>query len=466
MTYQPPANLRKVKIPVLTHTCPEAGGRTRTKHPRARLERWGILRDLLVDRWANRDASDEEVLGRHLGSLSSLEADLVRRMYLNVQRIFPIPDDAEVNLDGHNINFDDPDMGITTSVYLTASVTYQDGTTEHIRLKTGRSPSTGEEAAVLWHGAAEEDSFVDLMAWSGELEPIEPPSDVETTLASMVATSAVLNRSGIRPGSGCVWCERTAACGAFPAPKVVPTNARTLNLTKTDIETLDRCHRRVAWRRVHGIPRDDGEEMDLGGAVSQGRLLHSLIQMAELADNPEAAAADFLASVPPSEVADLATLWEKHRHLMDAEQLTARMTEFPVGLTLVEGERAATRGATVIAFLDMTARDSQEAPVAVEIKSGSPVDTSIEDDLYAVGMRRWIGEEQPVVIHRHYVGWSPPRCEVVTYSPDEVEQAAARLADRVRPVHDWDWEDPLEPRFAVGSWCTGCEFRATCEAYR
>lgn len=466
LSYVPTANLRKVKIPVLTHTCPEAGGRTRTKHPRARLERWSILRDLLVDVWSNPGTPSEDVVARHLGALSPLEADLIRRMYLNVSRIFPIPDGAEVDLEGQSITFDHGEQGITTSVYLTVSVTHEDGSTEHVRLKTGRAPSTTEEAAVLWRSAEEGDGFFDLMAWSGELESIEPPSDLEVVLEDMVVKSPVLTRSGVRPGPACVWCERTATCGAFPAPRVAPSNARTVNLTKTDIEALERCQRRVAWRRVHGVPRDDGEEVDLGAAISQGRLFHRLVQMAELSDDQPAAVTDYLRAVPPSEASDLAVMWDKHRELMEIEGLTARAAEFPVGLTLLEGERAEMRGVTLIAFIDLTARTAIDQPVAVEIKSGSPAETGVEDDLYAVGMRRWIGAGQPVVIHRHYVGWSPPQCEVVEMAPDEIDAAAQRLAERVQPIYGWDWEDPLQPEYRVGGWCNGCEFKATCEAYR
>ena len=281
-----------------------------------------------------------------------------------------------------------------------------------------------------------------------------------------MAGSPALTRTGIRPGPACVWCERAATCGAYPAARTVPTNARTLNLTKTDIEGMDRCHRRVAWRRVHGIPRDDGEEADLSQAVSQGRMFHRLVQMAELADDQAAAVVDFLRGVAPSEAADLAVMWDKHRELMESEGLTARMTEFPVGLTLLEGERSQMVGATLIAFVDMTARSGDGQPVAVEIKSGSAAETAVEDDLYAVGMRRWIGEDVPVVIHRHFIGWSRPECETITVQPDEIEAAVQRLAGRVATAYGWDWEDPLQPAYTLGPWCGGCEFRTTCESYR
>lgn len=465
MTYRPVANLRKLKLHALTHPCPEAGGRSKTKQPRVRLERWGILRDLLVDSWSNPDHNQEDLLQRHLGALSPLESDLLRRMYLNVTRIFPIPSDATVDLEGRSVPYDDHEAGVTTSVYLALSVTHGDGTVEHARLKTGRSSSTPEEAAVLWADAEEGETFVDLMAWPGEVEPIEPPSDIEQRLQELIETSPALHRSGVRPGPRCVWCPRTAVCGAYPADRVVPSNARTLNLTKTDVETLSQCHRRVAWRRVHGIPRDDGDDVDAPESISQGRLFHAMISASEGQDDPEAAAADFLHGVPPSELADLQLMWDNHRALLEAEGLAVRTTEFPVGFTLLEGERAETQGVTVIGYVDLTARDATGGPVAVEIKTGNPGDTDVEDDLYAVGMRRWI-DQDTVVIHRHHVRPTPAECEVITMSPLDTEAAKQRLGERVSAVHGWDWEDPLQPRFTVGPWCGGCEYRITCEAYR
>lgn len=457
-------NYRKLKVADLAHPCPEAGGRSRTRQPRGRLDRWMILRDLLADAWANPGIGRVELLDRHLGSLSPLEADLIRRMFLNVERIFPVQD-AEIDLEGASIAFDDDRAGVTTSVHVTFRVTHADGSVEMVRLKTGRSSSSTEEAAVLWAGAEEGETFTDLMAWPGEVEELPVPSDLEDRLRVLVEESPALQASGVRPGPACVWCARAALCGAFPSDRIVPTSARTVNLTKTDVEGLGQCRRRVAWRRVHGIPRDDGDD-DASPAVSQGRLLHALVAAAESSDTPTDTVTDFLLGVAPSEVADMRMMWEHHRHLMDAEGIGVRRLEFPVGLTILEGERADIHGVTIIGFLDMTARDAAGRPVAVEIKTGSPGDTEIEDDLYAVGLRRWIGPDDPIVIHRHYVRPSPPVCETVELESGVADLATERLRRRVAVVSEWDWEDPLAVHPSVGPWCGGCEFRLTCESYR
>lgn len=469
MTARRVPNLRKIKLHALAHPCPEAGGRTRTVQPEARLERWQILRDLIVDAWANPDEPRADVLDRHLSSLSPIEADLVRKMFLNTERILPIPADATVDTDGRTVSHDDPDAGITTTVHLTFTIDHPDGTVEHVRLKTGRRPSTTDEAAVVWAEAEEGETFSDLMAWPGEMEPIEAPSDLEARLRRLVESSPALTRTGVRPGTSCVWCSRSAMCGAFPADRVVPTNARTITLTKTDVEDLERCHRRVAWRRVHGIPRDDGDELDSPSRASRGRLFHAMLAAAHRDDgddDPDAAAERHLDGVPPSEVSDLRALWDEHRRLLDRDGLTVRSSEFPVGVTVLEGEGADVRGVTIIGFVDLTARDAAGGPVAVEVKTGSPSDTRVEDDLYAAGMRRWIGEDRPLVIHRHGVRPGHGECEVVEVSPEDLDDATDRLARRVSPVHDWDWDDPLHPRHQVGPWCGTCEFRVTCEAHR
>ncbi len=466
MTYRPTANLRKMALSQLSHPCPEAGGRAHTKRPRAALDRWKILRDLLVDAWSNPEQDSDVVSRRHLEALSPLERDLIRRMFLNAVRVLSFPPGSEPDLEGRTVTFDSEEEGVTTGVYLTFSIEYDDGTVEHVRLKTGRSSSTPEEAAVLWRSAEEGETFSDLMAWPGEVEPILPPSDLEQRLHDLVEEAPALHRSGVRPGPVCVWCERSALCGAYPADRVVPTSARTLSLTKTDIEDLDNCQRRVAWRRVYGIPRDDGDDVEASLPLSQGRLFHSLVASAEAADDPEAAAADFLGGVPPSELADLQTMWERHRSLLHSEGLNVRTTEFPVGATLLEGERAETRGVTVIGFVDITARDGGGGPVAVELKTGGHGETGVEDDLYTIGMGRWIDPDQPVVIHRHFVRQDPPVCEVVTVLPGDRSAAHDRLRRRVTVAHGWEWEDPLQPSYTVGPWCGGCEYRVTCESYR
>lgn len=457
-------NYRQVKVADLVHPCPAAGARTRTRQPRASLDRWKVLRDLLAEAWGSPGTDPADILDRHLSALSRLEADLVRRMFLNVQRIFPLPDGAEVDLEGTALTFDHDGSGISTAVHTTLSLAYPDGTTEHVRLKTGRAASSPEEAAVMWSAAEEGESFTDLMAWVGEVEPVPRPSAVEARLESLIDRASRLDSGEVRPGAACVWCRRAALCGAFPADRVVPTTARIINLTKTDIEVLDRCHRRVAWRRVHAIPRDDGEEEGVAGAAA-GRLFHSLVAAVEGSDRPEDTLSDFLLGVPPSEVAEMAMMWDHHRQLMESEGIVARRAEFPVGLTLLEGERADLHGVTIIGFVDLTARDAGGRPVAVELKTGSPGDTTVEDDLYAVGMSRWV-DGGPTVIHRHYVRPSPPVCEMVELDPATLEGPRQRLRSRVAPVHEWDWEDPLAVGYSVGPWCGGCEFRTTCESYR
>lgn len=462
MTSRSVPNLRKVKLYDLTHPCPAAGSGPRTRQPRARLDRWTILRDLLVDAWSNPEEENEAVLARHLGVLSELEANLIRKMYLNVRRAFPVPPTAGFDPESHPIHYDDSTVGITTAVSYTFSFSHDDGHNERVRLKTGRSQTTAVEAAVSWAGADPDDRFVDLMAWPGEVEEIAPPSDLESVLSDLIETAPFLHQSGVRPGPACVHCSRSAVCGAFPADRVVPSTAATVNLTKTDVEVLGQCQRRVAWRRVHGIPRDDGDEVDRVDSFSRGRLFHEMVARAETGEDREDVVQGFLGGAPPSERAGLEMMWANHCGLVESEGLDVKVSEFPVGATLLEGKRQLTRGVTLIGFVDLVARAGD--PVVVELKTGAPGSSDVEDDIYAVGMSVWV--DGPVVIHRHFVGMDPPVCEMVEVQPEEMESARQRLRSRVTSVHEWDWEDPLQPPFQVGGWCSGCEFKTTCESYR
>lgn len=465
MPYRARPNLRSVKVTDLMHPCPAAGGRARTTQPSARLDRWQILRDLLYDAWANPNTDTDDLLRRHLDALSPLEADLVRRMFLNVGRAFDIPAGAAVE-EGRRFGYDAADHGVAIGLTTTFTVTRDDDSVEHVRLRTGRRPTSTEEAAVIHAGAEPGDGFIDLMAWTGEVEPISRPTDTEEVLARMLATSPSLAGSGVRPGPACVGCSRAARCGAFPAERVAPTNARTLNLTKTDLEALGRCQRRVAWRRVHGIPRDDIEDGGVSGGVALGRMFHTMVATAEGGPDPDGAVSAYLDRAPPSEVDALRLMWDHHRRLMDDEGLVTRRVEYPVGVTLLDGVGGEMTGVTVMAFLDITARAPEGHPVAVELKTGSPDDSGIENDLYALGLRRWLPDDHPAVIHRHLVGASPPRCEIVTVPPEATPAAADRVRRLTAVTQTWDWNEPLQPSYVVGGWCGSCEFRVTCESRR
>src|SRR5690606_32750432 len=102
----------------------------------------------------------------------------------------------------------------------------------------------------------------------------------------------------------------------------------------------------------------------------------------------------------------------------------------------------------------------------IELKTCNPTEHVTQADIYAGGLRRWIGPDTPAVIHPPSARWAPPTCEVVALGSGEAQAAAERPRRRVRPIHDWDWDDPLQPAYAEGPWCNGCEFRLTCRAYR
>lgn len=466
--YRETQQLQKIKIRDLGHPCGAATRGPRTKQPTARLDRWVILRDLLVDAWKNPTEPQEDILHRHLQALSQLERDLIRRMFLNVRRILPVPEGAEINLEGQSSNYDAPDAGVTTSIFLTWSIALPDGKTEHFRLKTGRSGTTPDEAAVIWSAAGSNETFYDVMAWPGEVEEIARPPSLEEHLRTTIENSPALRAPQLRPGRYCLWCDRSARCGAYPPADDVPvaTYARTVNLSKTDLIDLGICERRVAWRRVHGIPYDDGEDPAETEELSQGIEFHRMLSAAHGTDDPATAIDNFLRTMPLSEISDLKHMWDNHMALIEAEGLTIRRTEYPVGISFVDGPKQDLRGVTLIALIDLTARDLEGMPAAIEVKTGAWRVAEIENDLYALGVRPLIPPEVPIVIHRHHVRKDPPACERVEYSHSDLVEAEARLRERLAPALRWSWDDPLQPPYQVGAWCQGCRHQGTCSLYR
>ena len=466
--YREEPDLLKLSLRELGHPCGAATRERATKQPRASLVRWGVLRDLLVDSWQNPNETNEVVARRHLQALSPIERDLTWKMFLNVRWILPLPEGSEIDFQGESRYYEHMDAGIATSVYITWSFLHPDGTRERFRLKTGRSVTSSEEAALLWRDAETGEAFHDVMAWSGEIADIDQPASLEERLREVIEGSTALGDPSPRPGYYCVRCDRAARCGVYPTSESgkAPTHARTLNLTKTDLIDLALCQRRVAWRRVHGIPYDSGDDPAGSDELSRGIEFHRLLTTAHASDDPASAVEDFLHALPVSEVADFRQMWENHLTLLATDGLTVRRTEFPVGITLLAGEKQDLRGATLMGFLDLTARDALGNPAAIEVKTGTSVVSEVENDLYAVGMRRWLSPGQRVVIHRHHVRRNPPECDRFEYSDTDVEQAIARLRARLAPALTWDWDDPLQPPFQIGAWCQGCRHQSICGVYR
>lgn len=128
------------------------------------------------------------------------------------------------------------------------------------------------------------------------------------------------------------------------------------------------------------------------------------------------------------------------------------------------------RWATVIGYADATTVDHDGVPVVIEVKTGGGPESTVESDLYAVGIARWMtARDRPfdaVRVHRHRVSLDEAVCDRTEFSTSEIADAAERLEQLVAPVLSWPWEDPLAPDFSVDAWCADCEFRSTCEAFR
>lgn len=402
-----------------------------------------------------------------------VNAGWIRRLALTVERILDVETGSTVTVEPDSFGYVHEPTGMVVSVASQFSVTRPDGTVDHYRLKTGRTRTDPTEAAILTLASGDGEQFFDLAAGPGTIEEIAPPGDPAGHLETAFDTSPTLTSEtgALRPGWWCTFCDRSAVCGAYPSdpPGAVRWSSEAITLTKTDLEALGSCERRVAWRRIHQIPRDDGTDIDEERPLARGRLFHDLLAEVQVSDDQDAALEAFLRRVPPSEIGDLQTLWDHHRRLLRDEDIAVRRVEFPVGGS-IRDPAGSNRWATIVGFADATTVDADGVPVVIEVKTGGGPGSEIEFDLYAMGIARWLTARNRTVervrVHRHHVRRDGATCEVREYGPGDIEDAVEHLTTLVAPVLSWPWDDPLAPDFAVDAWCVDCEFRTTCENFR
>ena len=98
----------------------------------------------------------------------------------------------------------------------------------------------------------------------------------------------------------CATCARgQPAAAGFPPPTApqIGSRQRTVLLPKTGGQGPRQfCERQVAWKRLYGIPDDEGDE-DEGHSRAVGNTFHELIAPALLADDPTEAFRDLAADV-------------------------------------------------------------------------------------------------------------------------------------------------------------------------
>lgn len=465
----------------------QASGLTPTRAPAWQLDRWKVVRDLIVG-WYRDPRPDAEsvptVIGDRAGWLDPVQRFMVERLFAGWRAMFPKEPDVEVDLDPPGASVFDHDRGIELRVATTFGFSRPDGSVEVVRLKTGQTPTGPDDAAVLHHEAGPGVVFLDAMVGAGVAEEIVAPPDAGTRLAELFDLAARPGRPGLTPGPHCFSCASAPRCGQYPQPSParIYGSTRSITVSKTQLGWLDVCHRRVAWDRLHRLRLDDDGEVELGRGLAMGNVFHETAAAAILSDDPAAVVDAACATVAPSEASELRRLWGNHLTLWsDDGEPQARSTEYPAGVTLMApGPHDDSRGrrsvqpvaVTMIGILDVTGREPDGRPMVVEHRTGvAPEHGHLELDLYAVSaaeaVRRHAGEwPEGVAVHLHLLGAPEPECRRAELDRASLVESLTRLQAAAGVIAGWDPADALHPAFSVGPWCDGCRQRRLCEQFR
>lgn len=450
--------------------------------PRNTLDRWIAVRDACAS-WHNGMAVDEAV-STYFGVFDEVQRRVCNTLFRRYVDLMQGSREDWVDLEGDQMVVRHP----TSDAYATASVTFTLGdgeSRELVKLRTGRHGSSRWERAVLATAKDPDDTIVEVMAPIGTIDELTIDADdaaaaLEEIFEIWDDHEAGTGSRGTRPGWWCFTCPRPARCGQYPTPDGVrvPASTRTVVVPKTWAQTVSTCDRRVAWKQLHQLPRDDWTE-DEDWRRDRGIAFHELAAAALATDDPEAAFTALLGEVPDAERQNLAWLWERHMAL-DADHehpVEILETEYQVGTTIV------TRGLTVrkgkvqegqpvaVVFTsraDATGREAGGTPAVVELKTGpgaSEVDP-IETDVYALGASLITGSV-PVAVHLHQLGLpDAARCVRVEYDESELAAARDRLEVLAKRIAGWHPEDAGSVPYHVGAWCHTCPFRERCEDHR
>lgn len=467
-------------------TCPVSGLEP-TRSPTWHLERWKAVRDLIVG-WYGLESDDrdsvERLLSERVGWMDPVQRLLVERLFAGWRAIFPRDREVAVDLDPGGLSVFDHSRALELKVSPTFGFGYPDGTTELVRLRTGRRLSGADDAVVACHELDDGVVVLDALVSAGVAEAIEPPADADLRLGQLFDLAAMDRRTPLRPGRHCFSCSSAPRCGQYPLPVNgrVYVSTRSVTVSKTQLGWLGTCERRVAWDSLHQVRFDDDSELELRGGVSMGAVFHEMAAAAILADDPTEVVESARTRVAASEAAELQRLWENHVQLWEADGVpAARAVEYPAGVTfLAAGPHDDSRGrrteqpvaVTMIGILDVTGREPDGTPMVVEHRTGSSVEHGrLELELYAVSaaeaVRRSTGSAPDrLAVHLHLLGPAQPECLRTLFGPAELAEAMERLSEEAARISRWDPADALDPGYSVGRWCDGCHHRRLCEQFR
>lgn len=469
----------------LLETCRGSGQRP-TKSPEWNLERWKSVRDLIVG-WYGDDRPDAEavpdLVDRLCGWMDPVQRQVIERLFAHWRAMYPKTSSDGIDLDPDPISFIDHDRRVELKVKPTFAFVQSSGGREVIRLRTGAIGTGRFEAAVLYTEPGPGDYFIDAMLDAGSAEEIVDPPDRRELVERVIGAGAGDQQLTLVPGVHCFSCSSSPRCGQYPPARGgrVFNSTRSITLSKTNLDWIDTCQRRVAWDRVYQIPRHREDEFEASGRLLAGISFHEMAAAAILSDSPESVVTAALGQAPPDAVADLSLLWENHQALWADEQLEARRTEFWVGLTLLSpGIRVDSRGkevfepvaVTLVGSIDVTGREADGTPMVVEHRTGtSGAHGTYEAELYAAGaalaIARAGGARPPAVaVHLHHLRPDPPVCERQVFDGDRLEAAIDQLGLVASTAVSWHPLDSLSPSFEVGPWCGSCQHRRRCEGFR
>ncbi len=466
--------------------CPQLG-RKPTGQPRWNLERWQLVRDLIVG-WYGDDRPDGELIPelveRLAGWVDPVQREVVERLFASWRMLYPKDPDFPVDLDPPRISYIDHAARVELRVSPTVAISHPGGEVEYVRIKTGSGRTTPEEAAVL-HDAKEEGAFfTDAMLAAGSAEEVPAPDDGARVLDRLVEAANSGDRPGLTPGLHCFSCDSAARCGQYPlwTQGRVYNSTRALTISKSLLDWMGTCERRVAWDRVFQVPRERDDEYEARGGLATGLHFHQMAAAAILSD----AAADVVEAAcrqsPPSEADDLVRMWENHLELWEADgRPELKATEVWAGTTvLVPGIRVDSRArehrepvaVTFAAALDATGRSADGRPLVIEHRTGATAEHGfLEAELYAVAaamaVRRSGGSlPESVEVHLHHLRPEEPACSQTVFDVARLERAFEQLERVAARAVSWHPLHTLAPPYSVGPWCSGCHHRTMCERHR
>lgn len=462
--------------------CPAAASGRTTRMPRSTLDRWMVVRDACASWHTGTDP--QEVIDQQFGVLDAVQREIVTELFMSYVSLMGASRDRATNVESDPVVVPHPDIDASVSASVTFTLSGDDGP-ELVKLRTGRNGSSRWEKAVLLTAKDPHDTVVEVMTAAGTVDhAYMDDADRDAALAEIFAAweaqRSDTTRRGTRPGYWCFTCPRPAQCGQYPVidGARVYASTRTIRLPKTWATTLRTCHRKVAWKQLHGIT-EDGEDLD-DERRSRGVRFHDIIGTALTSEDPQAAFEVALRAVPESEILNMEWLWERHLELEREHEhpITVVETEYQVGATaMVRGKTSDSRGRVregqpvAVVFMgraDATGREADGTPAVIEFRTGAGAAeiNQLEVDIYAVGVALLTGRDR-VAVHLHQLGLADgPVCVREFYDVGRIAEAIQRLEDPATTVANWHPDDATDPRYTVGPWCDQCVFRLRCTRHR